>query len=153
MKISSVLSALSSGTLLYLVMAACSASDGSRGTSSGAAGSEGGASSGSVVDGMVGNAVNPVPSASAAPGVPAPTVSVEQCDKTYAFNGTTYRYAEHSYPGSSIAEMASVRVLVSFPAGTSFPTGYSTLVTNAYVKDGAASFPCGEQTSLTFVKP
>ena len=150
MKISSVLSALSSGALLYLVMAACSATTDTHAPAASSSADEGGASSGSVVDGMVGAVTNPVPTATAAPGDTGPTVAVEQCDKTYVQNGITYRYAEHAYAGASVSDLALVRAY--YGIANNIP-GYTDAVTITFLKTGSVAVSCVQGATVTFVKP
>lgn len=157
MKLSSVLGALASGSVLYLAMAACSASDGSHGPAASEATDEAGASSGGLLDAIT----NPVPSATAAPETSTRTVSTEPCDKTYVQGGLTWRYATHDYPGATAADLAHVVVLIDYGIASSVnrPNGYNQTTAVPMLRDGSAAFICGVDgqsatlASVTFIRP
>ncbi len=164
MKIANVVRTLAAGAAIYVVMAACAATEhldqsavdgGGKGGASASGGGGGGSedgpssSSGAFVDAFADALTSPVAEASAEPL--APESVTENCDKIRE----PFRYAEHSYPGMTAAEI-TVNV-VPLVASTNGPAGY-TLAPSvlSWVKDGAGAVICGSSSSaagtVTFVR-
>jgi hypothetical protein len=130
---------LGGSIVTYVVVAACA---GSANTTPGGGGAR---DSGSLLDAMT----NPVPDAMASPQ----TVAVEPCDKSYVYSGTTITYAEHLFPGKSMADLVSVTVIYATTLGA--PPGYANSTSHdTWIRDGAVFGACtpGAQ-SVTFVLP
>jgi hypothetical protein len=142
-----VVRSLAAGAAVYVLMAACAAEEGApaRVLHSSSSSSSGGGDE-SAVDAFLDELGDPVKGAAA-----APSSSIENCDKSYAIGATNVRYAEHAYPGATAAELASVLILVAEPNG---PPGYAqTAGIVPWVKEGSVASPCGNATSLTFIRP
>jgi len=149
---------------VYLVMAACSAGSGgtssnaggsSSGTASSSSGSSKGDGSGSLIDALT----DPVGEAQA--GLP-PITATEMCGHTYAPSaGTTCFYAEHAFPGYTVAQLAFVvadaHMTATAMANGAGPTGYADSLVTPYVRDGYAAVFCGCTASgfdqVTFYLP
>jgi hypothetical protein len=144
-----VAKAFAGGAVLYVVMAACSASDGGSGwVKNGASGGGFGGAGGSFFDALT----DPVPNAEAG----EPQVAQEACDKTVPAGTQTMYYAEHLYPGKTKAELVLVHAFSDFnPDGSSLP-GYSDLASSImYVADGKVAVYCNMEPghTATFVLP
>lgn len=159
MNVRRTLGVFASGTIVYGVVAACSAGGGAGG---GEASRDAGFFDALVrdADALLDALVNPTPDANAGP-LP-PTVNVEACTLVVPYGGSNFLYAEHAYPGKTAVELSAVRAIVTYPAGSpstaSWPPGYLTYSGTPYVKDGAVAVSCGVQggavaQSATFVLP
>ncbi len=156
MKIAETARAVVGATLVYVAMAACSASDAGSSAADGGTSQDGALGSiledGSFVDALV----NPVPTAQAA----ALEEATEQCNKTYSGSGYTFAYAEHLYPGVPANTLAAtvVTVAVRTAAAGPFPAGYDrAYAAGGWVRDGAVAFQCGNAStpaysSVSFVR-
>ena len=91
----------------------------------------------------------------------APTVVTAQCDKAFRGNGASYDtfYAEAAFPGTSIADLASVTVVLTYADAQQIP-GYTSAVSIPQVKPGFAAVLCGYDlpgsvmpTSVMFILP
>ncbi|AKV04570.1 hypothetical protein AKJ09_11233 [Labilithrix luteola] len=144
--------------MLYVVMAACGASDRAAGL---AASNDDGGGGGSVdaseiVDAFVDSMTNPVGDAKADP-LP-PDVATEKCDKILKYGGVTdYYVAEHAYPGKTAAELALVHFTITAP---NYLEGYSLQFgSGGYVRDGSVAVMCDmvngtpSTKTVTFVLP
>ena len=156
-----------SGALVYAVVAACSSASSS--------------SAGTRVDGGIVGAIvqdakavldaiaSPTPDASAGTtdsGASGPTVSAVPCSSTYTLpGGQTWTYAEQAYPGTVVADLSAVRVVLNYPsvagatANNAPPGGYASSGSVPWVRDGFVAVLCGATgnpnapTSVTFVLP
>lgn len=151
--------ALVAGVLVYLGIAACSASSasdnaGTARTGPSASGPTGAsdASGGGALDAIVGAVTNPIPTASADPVVPTIETALESCDKTYAVGANTVYYAEHQYPGVTLPELATT-VAVTFTLSTTpnagYPPGYTEAITVPAYRDGSVAIACGYSPTAT----
>lgn len=131
--------------VVYLAMAACGASDHVATGKDAGASSASSAGGGSIFDALT----DPVSEAKA--GSP-PDVATEKCDK-FGTNsaGTTFYYAEHSYPGKTSAELLLVAVGLSF-TNAALPD-YEMQQGTPWIKDGYVALLCGQNTQVTFVLP
>lgn len=154
MKIGQVVRTLASGTALYLVMAACGASD--RGGGGAVGGDGGGVDAEQIVDAFIDELGNPVKDANAGP-LP-PDVATEACDKMGGVGGSTAStFAVHQYPGKTAADLSAVQVLAHSVAGTA-PTIdgalFDRINLTTIVRDGAVAINCGSQfDGATFILP
>lgn len=132
---------------VYAIVAACSASDGSRRPGAQASGGNGG-NGGGIMDALT----DPVKDAHA-----GQTEYTANCTKTFTYAGSTYYYAEVAVPGRTAHSLAGTMTYITPPAGSSaLPAGYSW-VSMAAVKDGAVEATCtgpnAQQYSVTFIVP
>ncbi len=141
---------LVSGAALYLVMAACGASD-----RAGSVAADGGAvDAEQLVDAFVDGLVDPVPPANAE--TLPPDVATEPCNKILKYSGQDWYVAEHAYPGKTAAQLALVRGMAESTALAGYTHTFSVLVS---VRDGGAAAPCNSvlsgqsNLSMTFVLP
>lgn len=171
MRLSDVVRALVSGLVVYVVAAACGASEriastGDSGPSTTSAGDGvdaaneievgGSESESGIVDAFLDELGNPVHDAKAGPN--GPDLADERCDKVLKYNaaGTNQNFAVHSYPGKTARELGAVQVLIP----STGVEGYTAQVsTGAWVKDGSAAYLCGGPIGaptipgVTFVLP
>jgi hypothetical protein len=144
-----VAKAFAGGAVLYVVMAACSASDGGSGwVKNGASGGGFGGAGGSLFDALT----DPVPNAEAG----EPQVAQEPCDKTTTYQTQTFYYAEHLYPGKTKTELLMVRAFADFTPGGTNLAGYVDAVSaQQYLADGKVAVYCGFEAghTATFVLP
>ncbi len=146
-----------SSIAVYLVMTACAATPASVDEAGPVTGQPPPASSADdgTVGQILGDALDPVPEASAAPG--APDVAEESCDKPSG----SLRTAVHKYPGKTRNELARVVALCAVPTTqTIAPEGivYQHITQPAYVVDGAVASICSSPggttcKSITFILP
>ena len=101
MKLRTVLQSLAAGAAIYVTIAACVAADRLPGDPGDMTPRE---RADAYADALADVIADPTGEANASP-LP-PEVAEEACAKKYAIGGTTYRYAEHEYPGASAAELA-----------------------------------------------
>lgn len=156
MKLGTVGRSAGAGMVVYVVMAACSATE--KGAPPGlttkketptADSSADTSTSGGMLDAFVDALANPVSDAKA--DIADFDVSTVNCDKTSG----NVRYAEKDYPGISATELAHVAALVDGPTQIS---GYTKApYPLSGVKDGAVAVVCGAAsapaiTSVTFVR-
>lgn len=144
MRIATVIRSLVSGSVLYIAMAACAASD--HGPSS--ALEDGGPTA--ALDAFVDELGTPVKDANAGP-LP-PDVATEPCDKPGSVSGSTGRlFAVHSYPGKTIADLSAVRGQARMPAGAYTVGGvvYDTFPVTPIVRAGSVAVYCGGAGALT----
>lgn len=142
---------LAASIVVYLAVAACSAAGESitkRLPDAGPLPTEGDGALDAIVD-----AVTRLDKEAAASPL---QVDEEPCDKTFG----VYSYAERSYPGRTVAELARVSAIVQFPDGYAVaPPGYRSQLGQAFIRDGAAAVLCGatssgaDQVRVTFVLP
>lgn len=140
---------LAGSCAVYVIMAACSGGSGGRSPISSAGSSSGGHSGAQGAGGS--NDGGPVPDAMAAAGAGAtgPQVDTVTCDKTFA--GVSGVYAEKSYPGRTVAQLATLHVIGQFAASNSVATHQQLA---ADLSDGVARVYCGPTySSVIFVLP
>jgi hypothetical protein len=81
------------------------------------------------------------PHADAAPGV---QVDTEGCTHTASYGGTTANYAEHTYPGKTVADLAGLVARGQIHAGNGYTLpGYTHELAMPFVDDGIAAVVCG----------
>jgi hypothetical protein len=152
MRFAYVVRSFVSGAVVYVVAAACGASE----RVADVAGDGGGA----MVDALVDGIVDPVKEASADPT--GADIAEERCDKTGTVGGATYAYAVHAYPGKSVRELSALRV-VTFAGSKSAPivingASFDRGQASAALRDGEAAVFCGptgapSYESVTFILP
>lgn len=156
-----MLRTLVSGSIFYVVMAAC-AGGGGVGSSSSSADFDGSAGASRDADGiddalsgLVSDVLNPVPEASAEPG--KPDVVTVPCDKKVTTGSVDYWYAERAYPGRSTVELSAVRILLD---ATAPPVpGYTKYLGSVYLREGSILTFCGlvadggAPPNVTFIVP
>jgi hypothetical protein len=144
MNLQEIKRALVGGAVIYVAMAACSASE-DNGTWRRTGASDSGTGGSSMWDALS----DPVPNAEAG----EPTYADEPCNKTFSFGGSSQGYAEHLYPGLTKNELTLVRVVMAWDPGYAPPGyGYGTN-TYTFVDDGKVAVSCTPGTTVTFVKP
>lgn len=89
----------------------------------------------------------PAPEAASldAPAGPTPVSATEGCTGHYTDGTGTYLYAEHTFAGASMQQLAGVQV-VAHAVGQQAayaPPGYAYMTGGVFVKDGAVAFACG----------
>ncbi len=141
MRLTHVFRSLASGFVLYVVMAACGASDNIV-----ASMSDGGDVGDALVDALGDALVNPVGDAKADP-LP-PDVATESCTKVLKFGGVDSYVAEHAYPGKTAAELSLVQTVIASTA----LEGYTMQVSvGHYVRDGFVAQYCGAVSGGTAI--
>lgn len=148
MRVRDVAKTVAGSLFVYVVAAACGASDRAASVVVDGGGAE------DVADVIVSEIVNPVADAKAEP-LPL-DIAIEQCDKTYPCpgigTGTCY-LAEHLYPGVKKTDLASSVTSMLEAAPASSPLGYDTAyVVSGWVRDGAVAVGCSKDTTVTFVR-
>ncbi len=129
MRAALVARSLVSGIVVYLLAAACAASDQVASAI---------ADGGSVADVLADVIATPVNDARAEPL--GPEVVTERCDKRVVYVSQEYFAAVHAYPGKTAAQLALVGTLLE-QAG--LPDGYShQRWTAVFVKDGSVMVLC-----------
>lgn len=161
------------GCAVYVGMAACSAADtgsqrlaGAGGSSAGpasiggSAGLSGGTGGGLVdsgLDAIADALTDPVGDADAAPSA----VVTAQCDKTFRAAGAGYDtlYAEASFSGATVNDLAAVRVVLNYAEAPQIP-GYTAAASIPQLRPGFAAVLCGYDlassvipSSVTFILP
>lgn len=148
MRFAVVVRSLVSGIVVYVVAAACGASE----KVAVVVGDGGGLDA--VADVLVDDLGNPVGDAHAEP--PPPEVATEKCDKVLNYLGADTYFAVHEYPGQTAEELSAVRTLL--PAGS--PEGFKYQWAAPLVGDGRVAVNCGRAApgpqptfAVTFVRP
>lgn len=152
MRLSNVLRSLGSGIVVYLVVAACGSSD-----SAINAMLDGGLTDSAIA--LVDGIANPIGEASADP-LP-PDIATEQCDKAGTTQGQASLYAVHAYPGKTINDLSSIRVIAHSTAQFVHVvegSTYGDLLGAPQFRDGSVAVYCGPSatlftSSVTFILP
>jgi hypothetical protein len=160
MKIGHTTRTLLAGTTLYVVMAACSASD--RGGPSRNFGADGGplGDAHGIIDAFVDELAAPVSDAKAGPL--APDVATETCNSTGTYQGAATSFAVHNYPGKTVEDLSAVRIFGQLTnggasiGGSSYADSPSPLT---FIRPGSIAVYCGvvggaaQFNTVTFVLP
>ena len=142
MTVREIVRTLVSGCVVYVLMAACAGSEGAgRGGSGSSATAQGGG-------GVWNTVTDPVADAQAG----EPEVFTEKCDKKF---GNGMPYAEHTYSGKSLTDLATLVAIVHVGAADgSAPPGFSDYTTYVWLADGRAAATCSSPSdSVRFVLP
>ncbi len=167
MRLSNVLRSLGSGAALYLVMAACSASDSvlSAGNGGGAGGTGGDGGLGATVDAFADALTDalwsPVNDANAE--TLPPDVATVPCNTSGTYAGQGSYFAVKAYPGKTKADLSALRMTAHHANTNTRPTVGAEVYEDqlgafAFVRDGVAAAYCGASSaptydSVTFVMP
>lgn len=143
MKLREVRRALFGGFAIYVLVAACSGAEDAR--VAGAGGSSG--HDAGMLDAIADALTDPVGEAEA--GTP-PDVATEPCDKVGDIGGTMFVYAEHAYPGKTVADLAPIAIAAHFTAGAAFAGYEHSTVAGTYLAAGKVAVNCGPQSAPTF---
>ena len=128
---------LLSGTALYLVMAACGASD------KGVAAVAGDGGFVAALDAMGDAISDPVRDARADP-LP-PDIATETCSANspiVKYGGADSYIVEHAYPGKTVQELALVRVVGESPSLGGYTHRVGGHYGDVYIKNGSVGVPC-----------
>lgn len=162
MRLSHILRSLVSGLCVYVLAAACAATEHHASLADGGAGGgAGGTPAGGlrdaiadVVSDVVDELGNPVPDAKAGP-TPA-DVATEPCTTVLKYGGEDTYFAVHSYPGKTRTDLATLHTI----AESSLLAGYTDILyPRTWVRDGSAAAFCGAVSAgptsikVTFVLP
>jgi hypothetical protein len=142
MRFAVVARSLVSGLVVYVLAAACGASE------KAAMVADDGGDPGQVADAFVDELGRPVREASAEEA----DVAEEKCDKSA---GAT-AFAVHAYPGKSVRDLARVVALVHRAAGGDTIAGepFPSIQMNAQIRAGAVAAQCyGPSDTVTFALP
>jgi hypothetical protein len=119
---------------LWCVLAACSSVPGTTGDDTHGTDATGSSDSAPHVD-----------------AAPTTQIDTESCTHSASFGGTTANYAEHAYPGKTVADLAGLVVRWHVVDGNGYTLpGYTHELGMPYIKDGFAAAICGYTTVQYF---
>ena len=149
-----VLRSLVSGLCVYVVAAACAATEHHLSTADGGVVDLGDAIA-ELPDVVADALSNPVGEAEAAPSLSV-DVATEPCSTVLRYGSGEAYFAVHAYPGRSRVELSAVRAIVRSELVPDYPDSVGAAV---FVRDGSVAAFCGltgsgaPQYSVTFVLP